>query len=616
MPQPPAASLPGKAAFWMQWTGVNGAAWTLGGLAFGAIGPIVTGIGSALTLVFLLLAQALSSLSLVLMAMGVMLAGLAVGATFGAILGLAIGVGQRYVLRSDHALTQHWLPMTIWSSTVASAACGACAALVSIPLGLLPSSPIGWVIGEQSLSGAALLVAMGVVGTAAVGHTQGKMLLRAGYARHRYAWASTAGGLLGWGLSVILGLEFLRGLGWIWLGVSSTEVSSTAILSGLCGTVYGATTAPVLARALPWSIEGRRQTVAGALILLSVAGGLGGLANWQGRQLCGWLDRAHQQSGCLQLIPVGSGLNNPAPMILSPDGSLMASLSKDGTAAATLRKMPGGEIAFTIATGSQTPESAQFSPDGRLLALGLSNGSVEVWDLETYQLHATLQISLPLRSDVSAVAFSPTAMFLAAGATVQDATVEGTGTVFVWRLQDNVQVAVLPGPTNQVDALAFAPDGARLAAACLERIELWEVPDWNHISTLDAGSAGAIVLAWAPNGEWLASGGIDGAYLWYGADYGSVRSWLPDEEVDAVAFVDDSSVVTTVSHDSLGDRLSLRRWRVTSGAELASWRAPVPSSLGIGTQSAWSERRKLLVVSVAWGQAAVFDVNGRETSSP
>ncbi|GAB4203060.1 MAG: hypothetical protein OHK0022_26850 [Roseiflexaceae bacterium] len=107
-----------------------------------------------------------------------------------------------------------------------------------------------------------------------------------------------------------------------------------------------------------------------------------------------------------------------------------------------------------------------FAPDGRLLALGKEDGSVELIDTAS----GTTRLTLRKHSKaIRALAFSPDGTVLASGAGYSD------DVVHLSRVADGRSAASYPLKYN-ADELAFAPDGRTLAVAELGKVSLWRVP--------------------------------------------------------------------------------------------------------------------------------------------
>src|SRR6185295_16236848 len=81
----------------------------------------------------------------------------------------------------------------------------------------------------------------------------------------------------------------------------------------------------------------------------------------------------------------------------SPDGSLVLTGSKDGTA--RLWRTDGSEFRRLAVPNSQI-SAAAFSPNGRLMATGAFDGKAQLWSINDGKLIATLTGARGLLADI------------------------------------------------------------------------------------------------------------------------------------------------------------------------------------------------------------------------
>jgi RNA polymerase sigma factor (sigma-70 family) len=151
----------------------------------------------------------------------------------------------------------------------------------------------------------------------------------------------------------------------------------------------------------------------------------------------------------------------PNEICFSPDGKLMAVVVRGqpvhvfATATGQERQLaPPAEQAQpgAPAAGSVQAESAAFSPDGQLLAVGTRYGLVRLWDLASGQPGRTLSGHVGY---VMCLAFSPDGRTLAAGS---------WRNVRLWEIATGKERKRLAGHEGDVTALAFSPDGRTLVS--------------------------------------------------------------------------------------------------------------------------------------------------------
>jgi tetratricopeptide (TPR) repeat protein len=143
--------------------------------------------------------------------------------------------------------------------------------------------------------------------------------------------------------------------------------------------------------------------------------------------------------------------------------------------------------------------SVAFSNDGRLLALGFLNGTLQVWEASS---GAQLYSHAAHLASATSVAFSPNDLWLASGS--RDNTVK------LWEADTGQELRVLQGHKAEVSAVAFSPDGQWLATSSHDRlIKIWRVVTGREAQTLEGHTAPVTAAIFTPDGQTIVSSSWD-----------------------------------------------------------------------------------------------------------
>lgn len=163
-----------------------------------------------------------------------------------------------------------------------------------------------------------------------------------------------------------------------------------------------------------------------------------------------------------------------------------------------------------------------FSPDGTILVSAGEDGSIALWDTDTWKLVRRLEGS---SGAVRALTFSPDGSALAAGA--------DDGTVRLWNTKTWAEPKVVPAHSRDIRAAVFSEDGKQLITSgrdvkvqpagrfgrvrsfvSIDRtddtVKLWNTSGWTLTRTLLQSNSRVIALEFSPAGRLLASGAEDG----------------------------------------------------------------------------------------------------------
>ena len=101
----------------------------------------------------------------------------------------------------------------------------------------------------------------------------------------------------------------------------------------------------------------------------------------------------------------------------------------------------------------------------------------------------------------------------------------GIFTVKLWEAMTGREVRTLTGHANSVYAIAFSPNGKRLASGGDDRtVRLWDVETGTELIALRGHTGKVWQVFFTPDGKTLISSGEDGTRIWQTATEEEVRA--------------------------------------------------------------------------------------------
>ena len=328
----------------------------------------------------------------------------------------------------------------------------------------------------------------------------------------------------------------------MWLYDTKTG-EALSLFAGVCGSIA-------------FSPDGRFLVNGGG----DYASGLGG-SRWENR---------------VELWEIATGQEVPFPDM--PPAAAALRFSEDGKVLISLSKSRDTINRLDIETGKRTEkklgerlgyvhlETYALMPDK--IAIGMPNGNITLWDTKTGKKLSTIRENVPKlevpdelfgliedENSVFALAFSPDGTRLASGS--RDTTVH------LWDITNKTEPLTLRRHTNEPTELAFSPDGKILASGGADRrVQLWNTMTGKPIGACTGHLSDIEALAFSPDGKTLASGSSDGTVRFWNTQTAEpllTRITGHIASLEAATFLKDSATVVSVGYNGI-----ITHWNLTA----------------------------------------------------
>ncbi|MBF1990182.1 NB-ARC domain-containing protein [Fischerella thermalis] len=234
----------------------------------------------------------------------------------------------------------------------------------------------------------------------------------------------------------------------------------------------------------------------------------------------------------------------------SPDGKLLAAGDSNGEI--HLWQVADGKQLLILRGHANWVVSLAFSPDSRTLASGSSDCTVKLWDVATGGcLHSLREHG----NEVWSVAFSPEGDKLVSGCDDQ--------IIRLWSVRTGECLKIFQGHTNWVLSVTFSLDGQTLVSGSDDNtIRLWDVNSGECLKIFQGHSDGIRSISLSPDGQMLASSSDDQTIRLWNLNTGECQRIFRGHtnQIFSVAFSPQGDILASGSHDQ-----TVRLWDVRTG---------------------------------------------------
>jgi WD40 repeat protein len=253
-------------------------------------------------------------------------------------------------------------------------------------------------------------------------------------------------------------------------------------------------------------------------------------------------------------------------MALSPDERFLA---LGGNKDAAILDAQTGKLLQTLPVRAAL-DALAFHPNSNLLAIPTESGTVQLWDVAAEKQRGLVKVRV---GRIQSLAFSPDGRTLALG---------GTEGIALWDTIDDKEAPAPPGKAGRVPCLAYSPDGQSLAwvdvGADGLRLRVWDTKSGKERAPQAFAPGFDLTrMSFSPDGKLLALGGNLSVWLW---DVASGLLSAPlgghPKEIQSLSFHPSSKTLAATSADTV------TLWDVVARKQLASLNMHGPSTDAAG----------------------------------
>lgn len=248
----------------------------------------------------------------------------------------------------------------------------------------------------------------------------------------------------------------------------------------------------------------------------------------------------------------------------SPDGKRIASGSEDYSV--QVWEAAHGNLINTYSGHSDSVEKIAWSPDGQYLASSSTDCSVQVWTADKGNMVYTYKSFSPAIRFAVPLAWSADSSYIASGGW------DYANGVQTWHARTGVSIDTYYGHKDPIQAIACSPDDMYIAAASRDASSIiWDTSNGKAVQHMDGtGDAYTDAVVWSPDSKRIAY--ANGGHICLrDVATGQKVSMQSANRIDVIAWSSDGKFIAASGRDDMLGLNLVYVWNATTGEHLYNY---------------------------------------------